>query len=292
MLDILNIVLPVFIVIFIGWLFGKRTKMDISPVVDIAIYVGAPALIFTTMLDSKIVLIDAGKVWAASLIIIFGCGIIAWIVFKILKQKHSGLYLPILMMNTMNIPFPTIYLAYGSPGLLAATLFLIPCNLLLFSLGIYIVAGKQWKESIKEVFKIPPIYAAVIGLLFNLFHVAVPELVIRPLDLMGMTAIPLVLLILGYNLSKVRITSLPTTFLASFLRMGIGLLLGLFSINILNLTGVFKSVVILDSAMPAAVMSSVLTAKYNNEADLVASVVFVTTIMSLVVIPFLLHMLA
>jgi predicted permease len=292
MLDILNIVLPVFIVIFIGWLFGKRAKMDISPVVDIVIYVGLPALVFTTMLDNKIVLLNAGKVWGASLIITLGCGIIAWIVFKILKQKHSGLYLPISMMNMMFIPFPIIYLAYGSPGLLAATLFTIPHSFLVFSLGIYIAAGKQWRESIKEVFKIPPLYAAVIGLLLNLFHMAVPELVIRPLDLMGMMTLPLALFVLGHNLSKVMITSLPTTFLASFLRMGIGLLLGLFSINILNLTGVLKSVVILESAMPAAAMSSVLATKYNNEADLVASVVFVTTIISLVAIPFLLQMLA
>ena len=218
MLDILNIVLPVFVVIFIGYAFGKMTKMDISPVIDITLYVGVPALVIISMLDKEIVLLDAGKIWAASLIILFGCGIVAWIVFKILNQKHSGLYLPISIMNTVNIPFPVIYLAYGAQGLLAATLFFIPNMLIMFSLGIYIVAGKQWREGIKEVFKVPLIYASCIGLLLNLFDVALPELVIRPLNLIAMMAIPLVLLILGFNLSKVRITSLPTTFLASFLR--------------------------------------------------------------------------
>ena len=291
MLDILNIILPVFVVIFIGYAFGKMTKMDISPVIDITLYVAVPALVLTSMLDKEIVLLDAGKVWAAALIITFGCGIVAWIVFKILHQKHSGLYLAISVMNTVNIPFPIIYLAYGSQGLLAATLFFIPSNLVMFSLGIYIVAGKQWRESVKEVFKIPLINAFVIGLLLNLSNVTLPELVISPLNLLGMMAIPLVLLILGYNLSNVRINSLPTTFLASFLRMGVGLLLGILSVNLLNITGVFKSVVIFDSVMPAAAMASVLAAKYNSEAELVASVVFTTTVMSLVAIPFLLHIL-
>ena len=292
MLDILNIVLPVFVVIFIGYAFGKMTKMDISPVIDITLYVGVPALVIISMLDKEIVLLDAGKIWAASLIILFGCGIVAWIVFKILNQKHSGLYLPISIMNTVNIPFPVIYLAYGAQGLLAATLFFIPSMLIMFSLGIYIVAGKQWREGIKEVFKVPLIYASCIGLLLNLFDVALPELVIRPLNLIAMMAIPLVLLILGFNLSKVRITSLPTTFLASFLRMGVGLLLGVLCVDFLNITGIFRTVVILDSVMPAAVMASVLAAKYDSEADLVASVVFTTTVMSLVIIPFLLHVLA
>jgi hypothetical protein len=243
------------------------------------------------MLNKKIVLLDATKIWASALIIIIGCGIIAWLVFKIIGQKHSGLYIPISIMNTVNIPFPIIYLAYGPEGLFAATLFYIPNILLAYSLGVYIASGKHWKESIKEVFRVPTIYAAVAGLMVNLFNISVPELVVKPLNFISLIVIPLVLLVLGCKLSSVRITSLPTTLLASFLRLGLGLLLGILTVNIFNLTGIIRSVVILDSAMPAAVNSSILTMKYRNEADLVSSVVFVTTIASLVIIPFLLQLL-
>jgi predicted permease len=291
MTDILNIILPTFIVIFIGYIFGKITKADMSTVLDIVIYVGLPALAFTSMLDKKIVLLDATKVWAAAIMIMVGCGALAWIIFKIIKQKHSGLYIPISIMNTVNIPFPIIYLVYGSEGLFAATLFYIPNVLLVYSVGIYIASGKHWKESIKEVLKVPPIYAAIAGLLLNLFDVKVPELIINPLNFISMMVIPLVLLVLGSNLSRVKIASLPTTFLASFLRLGVGLSLGFLAVNLFNLTGVLRAVVILDSAMPAAAMSSVLATKYKNEAELVSSVVLVTTIASLVIIPFLLHIL-
>jgi predicted permease len=292
MLNILNIVLPVFIVIFIGYAFGKIKRLDMSPVVDMVFYIGLPSLIFTTMLDNKIILIDAGKVWASSLIVALGCGIVAWIVFKALKQKHSALYLAIMIINTMYIPFPIIYFAYGSQGLLIATLFYIANVMVMFSLGIYLIAGQQWRDSLKAVLKTFPIYAAIIGILINIFNVTVPELVIRPLNLMGMMTLPLSLLILGYNLSRVRITSLPTTFLTSFLRIGIGLLLGIFTVNIFGLTGISKSVVILESAMPTSITASILAVKYDKEADLVSSVILMTTILSLVIIPFLLHMLA
>jgi predicted permease len=40
--------------------------------------------------------------------------------------------------------------------------------------------------------------------------------------------------------------------------------------------------------MPAAVNSSILAIKYDNEADLVSSIVFITTVASLIMIPFLL----
>jgi predicted permease len=292
LVDILNIMLPTFIVILIGYIFGKITRMDMSAVVNVVLYVGLPALAFVSMLDKKIVLLDAAKVWAAALIIIFGCGVVAWIVFKIIRQKHSGLYIPISIMNTVNIPFPIIYLVYGSEGLFAATLFYIPSVLLIYSLGVYIASGKHWRANIMEVFKIPPIYGALAGLLLNLCNVTVPELVMKPLSFIGMMVVPLVLLVLGCNLSQVKITSLPTTFLASFLRIGVGLSLGFLVVNLFDLTGVLRAVVILNSAMPAAVNAAILATKYKNEDGLVSSVVFVTTLASLVVIPFLLRMLS
>jgi predicted permease len=290
MLETLNIVLPTFLVILIGYVFGKASKTaNIAPVVDVAFYVGGPALTFVAMMEKEVVLLDAGKVWAASLIISLGCGIIAWTIFRLLlRQKHSALYVAIAMMNTVNIPFPIIYLAYGAEGLLAATLFFIPNVLLLCSLGIYIAIGKQWKQGIKEITRVPVLYAAIIGLILNLSNITVPALAMKALNLIALMAIPLVLIILGYNLSKVRLTALPTTLLASFLRVGIGFALGLFSVNLLHIEGIFRSVVIFESAMPAAVNAAVIATKYDNEAELVSSVVFVTTLMSLVSIPFLL----
>jgi len=292
MIDLLTVLVPTFTVILIGYLFGKIAKMDMSAIVQISFYVGLPALTFTAMIEKKIVLLDATKIWAAALIIMFGCGIVAWVVFKMIGQKHSGLYIPISMMNTRVIPFAIIYFVYGLEGLYAATLFYIPNILLLCSLGIYIASGKHWKESIKEVFKVPTIYAAVAGLMVNLLNIAVPELVVKPLNFIGMMVIPLGLLVLGRNLSVVKLTSLPTTFLASFIRVGVGLLFGFLTVNLFKLTGILRSVVILDSAMPAAVMSVTLATKYDNEASQVSSVVFVTTIASLVMIPLLLQILA
>ena len=91
MTSILNIVLPAFVVILIGFLIGKRRKTaNMSVLVDIAFDISGPAITFVSMLDRKIVLLDAGKIWASALLIMFGCGIVAWIVFKFLRQKHSA----------------------------------------------------------------------------------------------------------------------------------------------------------------------------------------------------------
>ena len=289
--EILNVILPTFIAIVIGYGIGKTVRIDMTGVVDIVFYVGLPALAFVSILSQQIVLLDAAKVWVSALIVTFGCGAVGWVLFKLKREKHSGLYLPISLPNTVNIPFPIISLAYGSAGLFAATLYYIPNVIMLYSLGVFIAAGKSWHENLKTMLKVPTVYAAILALLLNLFHVGVPSLIIKPLNFIGGMVIPTVVLTLGYSLSRVKITSLPTTFLASFIRVGGGLALGFLVIFFFQMTGVLRSVVILMSAMPAAVNTYMLTAKYKNEAELVASVVLVTTVVSLVLIPFLLHVL-
>jgi hypothetical protein len=170
MLDVLNVVLPAFIVILIGFLFGKFSKIDLCGVVDILFYVGIPVLAFNSTLSSEIVLADAGKVWASALLVMLGCGAVGWFVFKMLRQKHSGAYLPIILMNTVNIPFAIISLQFGSEGMLVAVLFFIANTVVMNSLGIVIVSGKSWKDGIREMFKVPAIYAVILGLCFKAFE--------------------------------------------------------------------------------------------------------------------------
>jgi predicted permease len=289
--EVLNITLPTFFTIIIGYIVGKTFKISITGIIDVVFYIGLPALAFVSILSKQIVLLDAVKVWAAYLMGVIACCAIAWLVFKIKREKHSGLYLPIFSPNTVNVPFPIISLAYGSPGLLVATLYYIPNVVFLYSLGIFIVAAKSWRENLKETFKVPTIYTATLALLLNLFHVKVPELVMSPLSFISGMVVPLVLFTLGFNLSSIKVTSIPTTLLASFIRLGVGLGIGILAVYLFNLTGINRSVVILMSSMPAAVNTYVLAAKYKNEPDLVASVVLVTTVASLLMIPFLLNIL-
>ena len=286
---IYEVVTPAFFAILIGFFIGKFMKLNMAPVVDLTLYVGVPALVFVSLLEKDIVLLDASRIWAAAFAVMLGCGLAAVIVFALLRQKHSGLYVPISMMNTVNLPFPILYLAYGAVGLVPATLYYIPNVIVVFTAGVFIMSGGHWKENIKEVFRQPVLYAAAIGLACNLCRVPVPELVVNSFDLVAQLCIPAVLIVLGYNLSKVRITSLPTTILASALRIGVGFGIGLLMAEVLGLTGIDRSVVILVSAMPAAANTSILATKYHNEAEAVSSVVFLTTLASLGVIPLLLH---
>jgi predicted permease len=162
---------------------------------------------------------------------------------------------------------------------------------MLYSVGVFVASGKGFRENLKTMLKVPTLYTAILALVFSFFQVSVPELIIRPLDFIGGMVVPTVVLTLGYSLSSVKIASLPITLGASLIRLGGGLALGFLMVYLFDITGLARSIVILMSAMPAAANTYTIAAKYRSEPDLVASVVMVTTIGSLVLIPFLLYVL-
>ncbi len=290
--QIVNIIGPTFFVVVVGYLFGRFAKVNMGPLIDISMYVAVPAMAFHSMITSKVVLSDATKLWAACLIGMVGNLVLARILFAALRQKHSGLYLPIVFSNYVNIPLPIIFLAFGSEGAALAILMYIPQGIILNSLGVYVASGeKDIKQGLLVMVKTPLMWAAIIGLALSLGHVPIPKVVEGSVNLLGQAGVPLMLLILGVSVGRFRFNQIPLTAVASVLRVGGGFAFAMLSVWIFALAGVNRAVVIFEATMPSAVFVSVLAAKYKNEHELVASVVLATTLMAIPVIPALLYFL-
>jgi malate permease and related proteins len=288
--QIVNIIGPTFFAVIVGYLFGRFAKVNMAPLIDISMYVAVPAMAFYSMITSKIVFADATRLWAASLIVMAGNLVLAVILFTALKQKHSGLYLPIVFTNYINIPLPIIFLAFGSAGAALAILMYIPQGIILNSLGVYVASGeKDMKQGLLVMLKTPLMYAAIFGLALNLAHVPIPTVVVGSVDLLGKAGVPLMLLILGVSIGRFKFKQIPLTVTASILRVGGGFALGLASVWLLSLAGVSRAVVLFEATMPSAVFVSVLAAKYKNEDEAVSSVVLATTLMAIPIIPVLLY---
>jgi predicted permease len=107
--------------------------------------------------------------------------------------------------------------------------------------------------------------------------------------LVGDAAVPLMLLVLGMTIGEIRFSEIPATMVASVIRVGVGFSLGLLAVWLFGFTETPRAVVLFEAAMPSAVFTSVLASRYQNEAELVSSVVLATTLMGLAVIPALIY---
>jgi len=281
-------VLPIFLIIAVGYAIGKLKKVDVQPFVDLIVYIAGPCLIFASVARSDINLTDFSTIAGAALAIVLILTSVAFLSFKLTKSDKKGLYLPLVFGNTSYLGYPVALFAFGMAGLSRAVVFDMINSLVIFSLGIYIV---HQRNEIREAFKIPLLHAVVIGLVVNLLNIPVPDLVFTPIETIGMITIPLALLVLGYKLTEIKLTAVKVAVLASVFRILGGFLVALAIIELFAIEGMVRNIILLQAAMPSAVMGMILAAKYDRDASLVASVVLITTVLSLISIPLILAML-
>jgi predicted permease len=151
-----------------------------------------------------------------------------------------------------------------------------------YSLGIYILSGRgNWTE----IFRLPLIYATIGGLLFNLGQVSIPEALFQPLSLLGQSTLPLMLVGLGYRLHDFRSLRWGHAVGGAMLRIFGGFAAATIAVHLIGAEGVNRQVVLLYGSLPAAVINFILTEKFGQDPDLAASIVVLSTILSVVTVP-------
>ena len=109
--------------------------------------------------------------------------------------------------------------------------------------------------------------------------------------MIGGAAIPTVLFIFGYSLGGLKVEHVKIAAFGSVLRLGLGLGLGWLAATGLRMTGTMRDVVIVMSAMPSAVVNVVIARQYAADPEIVASVVFLTSVAAIGLLPLLLVLL-
>ena len=284
-MNIIIIVLPIFLIIALGALLGKIKKLNLDSFIFIIMYITAPALVFSSLQKSEIKIAEFFSMIVYVLIIILILWIISAIIIKLTKTKEKGLQLPMMFGNTGYLGFPVALFAFGVIGLSYAVIYSAIETIALMSLGIYLA---HHKNDFREIFKIPLIYAIIIALLFNIIKYKLPSLILTPIDMIGQITIPLALIVLGYRLTKIKVKQVKKAFLVSLFKMVGGFIIALSIVTIFSLTGLIRNILILQAAMPSAVLTMVICYKYKRDADLVASIVFISTLLSIITIPLIL----
>ncbi len=277
--------MPVFLIVLVGYLIGKYKKVNVEPFVNLIVYISGPALIFSSITKSDINLTDFLTMALSAIGVILILLFVVFIILKFSKSQKIGLYLPISIGNTGYLGYPVALFAFGIAGLSRAVVFDMMSSLVLYSFGIYIITHRS---EIMEVLKIPLLYAVVVGLFFNLLKIPVNEIVAKPIEMIGMITIPLALLILGYKLTKIKVSAAKIALFASLFKIIGGFLIAFLIIKMFSITGLVRNIILLQAAMPSAVMGMILCQKYRRDANLVASVVFISTLLSIITIPLIL----
>jgi predicted permease len=104
---------------------------------------------------------------------------------------------------------------------------------------------------------------------------------------LGGLLIPLMLMALGNTVGGLKAHNLPRALFLGTARIVIAFGVAVGVSFALGLTGVAQGVLVLQGAMPAAVFSYLFAARYDRDADDIAGIVLVSTLLGAVLLPFL-----
>lgn len=285
LLTALSPVVPVFVLTAVGFIFARYRRISLEAISEYVVYLGAPALVFTSLATKPLYAVDIAVIAVGALGILAGVGLLIFVYRSITGLVSAGFTLPVLFMNAGNMGIPLALFAFGEPGLQRGTLFYVVITLVHNTLGIYLLGGHGGAG---EIFRLPLIYAALLGLVCNLFQLKLPEPVYQSLSILGLSVIPLMLVSLGYRLRSMESFTFGHALAGALIRVGGGFAAAYLLVTLLGIDGINRQVIILYGSLPSAVINFMLTEKYGRDPELAASIIFFSTVLCLLSVPFVL----
>jgi predicted permease len=164
---ILGIILPVFVIVLVGYFYARRVKPDMAAVNQISMTILAPALIFSALASKDFSIGASGPLMLGAIGIVLGSGLLAWPVARVLHVDYRTFVPPMMFNNCGNMGVPLAVLAAGQQGLSMMVILFTTSNLLHFTLGTWIVRHKVgWHDVLLN----PMVVATVAGATAGLLH--------------------------------------------------------------------------------------------------------------------------
>jgi predicted permease len=285
---VFNVVLPVALVVLVGYLAGRKISFDVASLSRLTLYVFSPALSFNSMYRA-----DLGAGSAVRIFLAFGLSsfLLYWIargVGIITGQTDSqkrSLIATTIFPNVGNFGLSLTLFAFGDAGVERGLVTFASGALMTFGLGPALVSGQGFKRGARMTLRLPMIWALVAGVALRALGVDLPNGVESSVTLLAGVTIPLLLIALGIQISQSQIAVEKSDWIACVLRLGIGPIAAYTAGRIAGLDSLALKVLVLQCCTPTAVNALLVTAEFGGDARKAARVVVLTSFLSIVTIP-------
>ena len=172
-LKLIDVFFPVFLVIGIGFYFGKKNpKFDTYFITKLTGTFGTPALIFYSLTSTGVNLETFIEFFTYKIIMVSGFAFVGIITLILTKRDIIYELPPLILPNNGNIGLSVCLFAYGKIGLAIATATTAMRLIFHFSIGM-LLASKKF--SLKPLLKCTPVYALIISLIFVYYEIPSPK---------------------------------------------------------------------------------------------------------------------
>ena len=194
----------------------------------------------------------------------------------------------------LGIPLAMAVFGVGSKALMVVIILNIITNILMYTLGIYLVSGDKKAISFKKAFLNPVLIAFIIGIGLNLLNIKsyVPEVVTYSTHFSNLVT-PISMIILGMKMGTVKFTSLFKSWKTYYVA---ALKLVVFPLVIVAIAFLLKAVwsvvdidvvlgIFIAFATPTAGLASTFSDNYDGDTENAVAFTLGTTVLSILTIP-------
>ncbi len=278
--------LPILLLSGAGFLLGKTLSIDARSLGRVVFYVFSPILVFNLLLHIELSSSDILSTMAYTVVLCMIIGLLAFVIGQLLHFERPVLMAIIMTAafgNTGNYGLPLVSFAFGTQALAFASLYFVTTSIMFNTAGVLIASlgHMDLKTAALGLFKVPSVYGVVLAALLNRFQLVLPTSLARTIDLAASGSIPLMIVLLGLELSRVHWShSVRAVGLSTGLRLLAAPAIGLLLAALFGLQGPARQANVTEAAMPAAVTNTVIASEYGLDTSLVTAMVFVGTILS------------
>ncbi len=260
--------------------------------VDIILRITLPCMIFNSF--NKPLTPEVMKQTALILVVAVSISILSFFLGKVIynkypQKKKSILQYCTLVNNSGFLGMPMVSAVYGSEGLFAASIFIIPNRIFMWTAGLAMFTTADFRTKCKNILLNPCIVTVFLGIARRITGFPVPEFLDTAIANTGAVTTPLSMMVIGTMLIGVPWKKLlePSIFRLAFVRLIALPLVALYILNLIDAQPLLAGVSLILTGMPAGSTSALLAAKYGADEDYASRCIVTTTIMSLATIPVL-----
>lgn len=283
---VVAIVLPVFVVIGVGYLFarirGERVRAEMGALNSVNLNVLAPLMCFSALASKDFNLAAYVPLVYGSAIVIGVSGLLAWPIARIAGFDPRTFVPPMMFNNCGNMGLPLAVLAYGAAGFSPMVALFTISNLLHFTLGVWII---NHHARFIYLLRNPMVIATIVGFGFAVWHPPLPDWLSVAIKMVGDALIPMMLLSLGVRLFEVRWDDWQIGAVGGFVCPLTGLAVAAVFSWATGMDRMQQGLLLLFGALPPAVLNFMVAEQFRQEPAKVASIVLIGNVLSIAFVP-------
>lgn len=288
-------VLVLFLLIFVGYIFGKTKLLkedSAKGLTNLVLYIATPAAILQSF-TSEIKTPEKTK----NLFLLFIGSVLIHIITIVIAKlfirekdvtKSRVMRFAVIFSNCGYMSFPLQKALLGDIGVFYGAMFVAVFNIIIWTYGAVLMSGDKKEISPRKILLNPTVISVFISILLYLMQFNLPTFLSSTVNHLGNLNTPLPMIVVGYNLSTFGILKVFTdkkVYWPTFLRLALAPTVSFGVLWLLGITGVPLIACTVAASAPAAALSVMFANKFGGDAALGSKIVSVSTLLSIITMP-------